>query len=267
MSKTKEQILNWYQEVGGDELIGHTKQSLIEQSSATSDKILSNIKTDKKALKPLNSGVLNNQNEQSSSRVIADNCNDIHTLFEQIKNFEGCELKLTATNTVVGQGITDSEILMIGEAPGAQEDLEGRPFCGDSGKLLNMMLERIGLSRDKNFFITNTVFWRPPGNRRPTNEELELCRPFLEKIIALMKPKLIIMVGSVSTFNLTGLNLNMNQLRSQTIEYTNSYLEQKIKCFTIFHPAFLLRQPSQKKSTWFDLLKIKQYILNNHIKL
>jgi uracil-DNA glycosylase len=261
-SKSK-QMESWFEEIGINEVIGYTPINKLDiTDSLIINKNESIIKGEEMTIKNLNILIENLGN----SRKIANACGNLNELIKAIKDFDECGLKHTANNAVIGEGIVDAEILVMGEAPGAQEDLEGRPFCGDSGKLLDLMLSSIGLSRSKNIFITNTVFWRPPANRKPTNQELVMCLPFIERIISFIKPKLILMVGSVSSSNLTGQNIPMSELRKKPHEYSNQYLKHMVNCFSIFHPAFLLRQPSQKKTTWFDLLNIKEFIVSNNIK-
>jgi len=196
------------------------------------------------------------------ARVIADSAGSIAQLKNSVENFNGCSLKDFASNTVFSDGVEDAKILLIGEAPGAKEDEKGVPFCGESGQLLDKMMAAIGLSREKNIYITNTVFWRPPANRRPTNEEIEICKPFVEKHIALIKPKLIILVGGTATTSLLGTSEGISHIRQNNHSYINQYLEGPIKTTAIFHPAYLLRQPMKKKDTWYDLLKIQKMIAN-----
>lgn len=181
-------------------------------------------------------------------------------LKQRILEFNDCALKFTATNTVFADGNIDSKVMVIGEAPGATEDAEGIPFCGDSGKLLDNMLNSIGLSRKDNIYITNTVFWRPPGNRRPTDQEIALCKPFVEEHISIIQPKLLILVGSTAVESLLGKHLQISKIRQEYYQYSNKLLDHTITTTALFHPAYLLRQPSQKKTTWYDLLKIKSYI-------
>jgi DNA polymerase len=185
------------------------------------------------------------------------------SLRSAVMNFDGCALKATATNTVFGDGIETAKIMLIGEAPGATEDAQGIPFCGESGKLLDNMILSIGLSRTKNVYITNTIFWRPPGNRAPTDQEIEACRPFVEKHIALIKPELLILVGSTAVTSLIGKHLQISKIRQEYYQYTNKYLDKAIKTTAVFHPAYLMRQPSQKKAMWYDLLRIKDFIEKN----
>lgn len=197
------------------------------------------------------------------SRELANQANSLEELKNTIENFDGCDLKQFATHTVFADGNTRAKILFLGEAPGATEDKYGIPFCGESGKLLDKMLASISLSRERDVYITNTIFWRPPANRRPTHEEIEICRPFVEKHIALIDPKLIILVGSTASNSLLGQGAKISYVRNCYHSYTNQYLNKPITTTAIFHPAYLLRQPNKKKETWFDLIKIQQFILEN----
>lgn len=195
-----------------------------------------------------------------TSRTLANNTKSLEELKEAIQNFNGCDLKGFATNTVIADGNPKAKIMLVGEAPGAKEDELGIPFCGESGMLLDTMLLTIGLSRKENIYITNTVFWRPPANRRPTNQEMEACRPFLEKHIALVNPKLIICVGSTAVNDLLGDKITISLARNNLYSYKNEYLPKPINTMAIFHPAYLLRQSEKKKDMWFDLIKIQQFI-------
>ena len=180
-----------------------------------------------------------------------------------VENFDGCDLKKFANKTVFADGNSKSDIIFIGEAPGASEDEQGIPFCGQSGMLLDNILASIDLSRKKNIYITNTVFWRPPGNRRPTQYEIDVCRPFVEKHVALVKPKLIVLVGATAATSLLGNHSGISNIRKNTYQYNNKYLSNPIQMMAIFHPAYLLRQPLKKKDTWFDIIKIQQFLVEN----
>jgi uracil-DNA glycosylase len=197
---------------------------------------------------------------ESHSKTLADNASNIDQLREAVMSFDGCKLKLTAKNTVFSDGQFGAPIMMIGEAPGASEDEQGIPFCGESGKLLDNIVSSIGLNREKNIYISNSIFWRPPANRRPTDEEIEICKPFIEKHIALAKPKLLILVGATAVSALLGKHLQISKIRQEYYQYKNPYLDDTITTTAIFHPAYLLRQPYQKRSMWYDLLKIQQFI-------
>jgi uracil-DNA glycosylase family 4 len=190
---------------------------------------------------------------------ILDNCSSLTELKDILLSFEGCDLKRTATNTVFSEGVEDSEIMLMGEAPGAKEDEAGRPFCGESGKLLDLMLKAIDLSRHKNCYITNSIFWRPPANRKPTSEEIAICRPFVEKHIELFAPKLLILVGATAVESVLGIKSPMSHLRTKPHIFKHAKLGD-IKTVVIFHPAYLLRQPLQKREMWIDLLFIQNLI-------
>ncbi len=199
----------------------------------------------------------------SLSRSLADSAGNLEELKTLLMDFNGCDLKKLANKTVFADGNPQSSIMFIGEAPGSNEDAEGIPFCGESGKLLDNVLASINISRKHNAYITNTVFWRPPANRQPTQEEIDICRPFVEKHIALINPKLIVLVGNVAATSLLGKNAGISKIRQEYYLYTNQYLTKPIQTTSIFHPAYLLRQPMQKKATWYDLIKIHDYINTN----
>lgn len=197
---------------------------------------------------------------------IANSANDLGWLREQVINFKDLSIAKTATNPVFADGVPTSKIMLIGEAPGAEEDAKAIPFCGPSGMLLEQMLGHIGLFRNKNFYITNSIFWRPPGNRRPTPEEIAICLPLVEKHIALIKPKLIILVGATAIsalldqkkHNIAGQGIS--KLRGSFFSYENQYLSEPITTTAIFHPSYLLRSPGQKRLAWQDMLKIQDHI-------
>lgn len=192
------------------------------------------------------------------ARTLADAATTLEELYTAIRNFNGCTLKKTAQNTVIFEGVATSRLMFIGEAPGADEDKSGVPFCGASGQLLDKILGFAGLSRKENFYISNTLFWRPPGNRQPTAEELEICRPFVEKHIALINPHTLVLVGGTATKALLNNNVGITRLRGQVFSYKNIYMEKDVPVHVIYHPSYLLRQPSAKKQAWADVLQLKQ---------
>lgn len=209
----------------------------------------------------------NNQNQSlisvndivNQAKNLVSTIYDLSELEKAVRDFDGCSLKKMATNTVFSDGDSKSEIMIIGEAPGNHEDLQGIPFCGDSGKLLNEMFASIGYLREK-LYITNTLFWRPPGNRKPTEDELSLCRPFVEKHISLIKPKLIVLMGATAMSSVLGINDAISKVRGKILDYTNSYLTENIKTITLFHPSYLMRQPEKKRLAWQDLLTIDNFL-------
>jgi len=193
------------------------------------------------------------------AKATAEACKNLKELEKAVKEFDGCSLKKMATNTVFADGDAKSDIMIIGEAPGNHEDLQGIPFCGDSGKLLNEMFKAIGFKRE-NLYITNTLFWRPPGNRRPTEDELAMCKPFVEKHIALMKPKLIVLMGATAMADVLKIHEPISKMCGKFFDYQNEYLKKPIKATVLFHPSYLMRQSSKKRETWLDLLVIKEFL-------
>lgn len=203
----------------------------------------------------------------AKARELADNATTLDELRAAVTRFEGLAICKTATNTVFADGVPDSDIMFIGEAPGANEDAEGIPFCGQAGQLMDELVKWIGLDRKKNVYISNTLFWRPPGNRRPTPEELAVCRPFVEKHIALINPKLLVLWGGTATSALLETTTGITKLRGSFHSYTNRYLKSPVDTLAVFHPSYLLRQPGQKREMWHDLLKMKGYIAEKALRV
>jgi DNA polymerase len=175
-----------------------------------------------------------------------------------VAGFDGCPLKATATSLVFGDGVADAAVVCIGEAPGAEEDRLGLPFVGASGRLLDKMLASIGLDRKVNVFISNTVFWRPPGNRQPTPWEIATCQPFVQRIVELVRPRLLIALGGPAATTLTGQAESVGRLRGRWFEYHTPGLPAPVPMTALFHPAYLLRSPSQKRLAWRDLLAVRR---------
>lgn len=194
------------------------------------------------------------------ARQSADSAQTLEQLEAAVRSFEGCALKKMAKNTVFCDGNPQADIMLIGEAPGAEEDAQGIPFCGTSGKLLDAMLASIGLSRQQNVYITNTLFWRPPGNRTPSPDELAICLPFVERHIALFAPKLIILAGGTATKVLLDAKTGITRLRGKPYHYKNQYFYNEVPLRALFHPSYLLRQPAQKSLAWSDLQEIAHII-------
>ena len=200
----------------------------------------------------------------ASARSMAESAADLAALREALAAFEGCSLKTTATNLVFGAGQTPADVMLIGEAPGRDEDREGAPFVGVSGRLLDVMLGYVGLSRDENVYITNILPWRPPGNRQPTDAEIAACLPFLARHIALVAPRILVFLGGTAAKTLLGRSEGITRLRGQWYEYASPALENAglapIPAMATLHPAYLLRQPAQKRAAWKDLLSVRQYL-------
>lgn len=186
------------------------------------------------------------------------NCTTLDALRRALEAFEGCALKTTATHTVFSDGQPNAPVMVIGEAPGADEDKQGKPFVGLSGQLLDRILQTIGLNRATNLYISNIVPWRPPGNRQPTPQEIAMCLPFIERHIALVNPKILILVGGTPTKALLNNKSGIMKMRGQWTSYQPSEEIPPIPTMPTFHPAFLLRSPGQKALVWQDMLMVQE---------
>ncbi|WP_084417911.1 uracil-DNA glycosylase [Henriciella litoralis] len=208
-----------------------------------------------KKLRPLKTQKTH-QDWVDEARTLATAASTLDELKAAIEGFDGCILKEAARNTACFDGVQGAPVMVIGEGPGAEEDKKGLPFVGRAGQLLDRMLAAIGLSRTENAFITNVNYWRPPGNRNPNDEELEMCRPFVDRMIELGQPKLIIAAGGVSAKSLLQSPIGIMKLRGteHRLETPGGY---SAPLFPIFHPAFLLRRPEEKSRAWRDLLQIQ----------
>jgi len=194
----------------------------------------------------------------ASARETAAACRSVAELERALAAFDGCALKETALNLCFADGNPAAEIMLIGEAPGAEEDRRGKPFVGPSGQLLDRMLATIGLDRST-VYITNVIYWRPPGNRSPTPAEIAACQPFLERQIELIRPKLIVFVGGIAARGLLGVKEGVTKLRGRRLIYR---MEDgtPVPAMVMFHPAYLLRQPGQKRLAWRDLLAMRRLL-------
>jgi len=191
-----------------------------------------------------------------SARDSARNAQSLEALQAALARYDGVSLRKTATNLVFADGNPKAEVMLVGEAPGADEDRQGKPFVGVSGQLLDRMMAAIGYDRTT-FYITNVCFWRPPGNRKPTEAELAAQQPFVIRHIELVKPKVLILVGGSSAQMLLGTNEGITRLRGKWFNYRSDGLDQPVPALPIFHPAYLLRQPELKREAWRDLVKLR----------
>ena len=194
----------------------------------------------------------------SDARETARSAPTIEALREALASFNGCNLRFGARNTVFADGNPQASVMFIGEAPGRDEDRQGLPFVGRAGQLLDKMLSAINLDRS-GCYITNMIPWRPPGNRSPTPLEIELCRPFIERHVELVNPKVVVLLGNVSTKALLGTTRGILSLRGTWSQYhPNSDID--IPALPTLHPAYLLRNPAQKKLSWQDFLSIRAHL-------
>ncbi|KQZ12986.1 DNA polymerase [Mesorhizobium sp. Root554] len=189
------------------------------------------------------------------ARDLARQAQTLDELREAMAGFDGCNLKFTAKNLVFSDGNPEADVMLVGEAPGRDEDLEGLPFVGRSGQLLNRMLAAIGLDRTS-VYIANVIPWRPPGNRTPTPHETEICRPFIERQIELVGPKLLVTLGGPSAKTLLATTEGILRLRGNWRSHATAS-GAVIPAMPTLHPAYLLRTPAHKKLVWRDFLEVK----------
>ena len=188
-----------------------------------------------------------------SAREAARTAPTLDALRALLENFDGCALKATATRLVFADGNPQARIMFVGEAPGREEDLEGLPFVGRSGKLLDRMIAAIGLDRNS-AYIANVIPWRPPGNRTPTPQETQICLPFIQRQIELVNPDVLVTLGNPSTQTLLETREGIMKTRGRWFEYNTG--TRVIRAIATFHPAYLLRSPGYKRMAWQDLRAI-----------
>ena len=192
-----------------------------------------------------------------SAREAARTAPTLEALRALLENFDGCALKSTATRLVFSDGNPQARIMFVGEAPGREEDIEGLPFVGRSGKLLDRMIAAIGLNRSS-AYIANVIPWRPPGNRTPTPQETQICLPFIQRQIELVNPDVLVTLGNPSTQTLLSTREGIMKTRGKWFDYDTG--SRVIRAIATFHPAYLLRSPSYKRMSWQDLRAIARML-------
>jgi DNA polymerase len=190
-----------------------------------------------------------------SARAAARKAGSLEELRAILETFEGCGLRATAKQLVFADGNPKSRLMFVGEAPGREEDLEGLPFVGPSGQLLNRMIGAIGLKRT-DVYIANIIPWRPPGNRDPSTHETQICLPFIQRQVELVNPDVLVCLGKPSTIALIGITDGIRRTRGRWIPYNTGTRE--IRAMPMFHPAYLLRSPLEKRLAWRDMLAVKK---------
>ncbi len=195
-----------------------------------------------------------NRYKRNGSKITGDKIEELKKLKNSISVIKNCMLKKNATNIVFADGNPKAKVMIVGEGPGSNEDKEGIPFVGRAGALLDKMLASINLDR-KSVYITNVVNYRPPGNRRPTDEEIKRYFPYLQKHIEIINPKILVLLGSTAMTALVGDEVVISKMRGKWIE--KEFGSCKVSVIITFHPAFLMRQPAQKKLAWIDLKMIR----------
>ncbi len=243
------EILSFYLEAGIDETIGDTAGFVLPE------------KEEPKARPAITNMAQSTQNASKNAKEACLAAPDLESLRQKMEAFEGCALKLNAKSTVFGAGNPNARLMIIGEAPGADEDRQGLPFVGRSGHLLEKMLNAIGLKREE-VYITNILPWRPPGNRTPTDAEVAVCLPFLKRQIDLIKPDILLLLGGSAANALLDNADSISRLRGHFLKYKTSE-GAEIDALATFHPAYLLRNAAQKSKAWADFLRIAKNLNGN----
>lgn len=207
------------------------------------------------AAAPMAAAAMPDEAQARTARELAAGAATLEELRARLDAFEGCNLRNTAKQMVFCDGNPQADIMLVGEAPGRDEDIQGLPFVGRSGRLLDRMLAAIGLER-QDAYIANVIPWRPPGNRTPTPLETEICRPFIERQVELVAPKVLVTLGAPSARVLAGAREGIMKLRGKWQEHETAG-GTKIPVMPTLHPAYLLRQPAHKRLAWRDFVEIK----------
>ncbi len=254
-------LLRWYVEQGVDETIG---EEPIDRFAEPPPAAAAPAVTPARAPTPLRAPApppprapvpLESPQLVEDARALAERCNTLAELEAAVRGFEGCTLKRTAKNTVFADGTPGAPVMIVGEAPGADEDRLGKPFVGISGQLMDRMMAAIGLSRDGGFYITNILFWRPPGNRTPTLAEQGMCLAFTRRHIELARPKVLVLAGGTAVKAVLETAEGITRLRGKWTTYRLGD-GTEVPTMPTFHPAYLLRTPASKRQSWQDLLAI-----------
>ncbi|MFN3958357.1 MAG: uracil-DNA glycosylase family protein [Parvularculaceae bacterium] len=245
-------LLRWYAESGVDEAVLTEPASFFERAAAPPAARPALIRSDNASVTPIAPAFAVSVDEAAAeARRLASLCLTVEDLARAVAAFDGCPLKSGAKTTVFADGVHGAPLLVIGEAPGKEEDQQGKPFVGRAGQLLDRMLAAIGRSRTRDTLISNVVYWRPPGNRTPTQAEIAVCKPFVERLIALTRPKAVMLAGGAAAqalLNVSGIMRVRGVWRE--IELGSG---ERVLAMPILHPAYLLRQPAQKRLAWRDL--------------
>ncbi|HLG87620.1 MAG TPA: uracil-DNA glycosylase family protein [Alphaproteobacteria bacterium] len=255
------EALAWLVAAGADEAIAETPVDRLAPAPAAVPDIIAAIPSPAEPRRPAPRQApdmpLGTHEASSAARELAAGARTLDELRDAIARFEGLTLKSTATNLVFADGNPAAPLMLIGEAPGAEEDRRGLPFVGASGQLLDRMLAAIGRDRS-NTYITNILNWRPPGNRKPSPVEMTLSLPFVERHVALAAPAIVVLLGDTAAKTLTGRNEGITRLRGRWFTLGPQFGDPPIPVLPTFHPAFLLRSPAQKREAWIDFLTIQK---------
>jgi uracil-DNA glycosylase len=255
-------LLRWYADMGVDEVVGPTPLGLYAwerspapglQPKAPAEASVTQTPPKTQTFSPAQAAPAADEAIEAAKSITAA-CASFEELQAAVHDFDGCPLKAGAKHTVFADGAPGAQLLVIGEAPGRDEDQIGKPFVGRAGQLLDRMLAAIGRSRDKDTLITNVVYWRPPGNRTPTQIETAICRPFVDRLIDLTDPQAVMLTGGAPMQALLGVS---GIMRARGIwREIETASGKRYAAMPMFHPAFLLRQPANKRLAWSDLLAL-----------
>jgi uracil-DNA glycosylase family 4 len=260
-------LLKWYVDQGIDETIGEEAVDRFAAAAPLSASALSvtPVQAPVQAPTPIRGAIqaplprgpvpIESPQLVEDARALARRCANVGELEQAVRAFEGCALKRTAKNTVFADGVAGAPVMVVGEAPGADEDRLGKPFVGVSGQLMDRMFEAIGMSRARDLYITNILFWRPPGNRTPTLSEQAICLAFTRRHIELARPKVLVLAGGTAAKSVLDTTEGIMRLRGK---WTNLGLDDgsTVPTLPTFHPAYLLRTPASKRQSWSDLLAL-----------
>ncbi|MCP8939266.1 uracil-DNA glycosylase [Alsobacter sp. SYSU M60028] len=242
-------VVQWYAEMGVDAALDETPRNRFEEAPRRP------APTPEPAPPPSPAAAGSVDEAAAAARLLARSARSLDELRDLLAAFDGCALKTTAKNLVFADGDPKARLMLVGEAPGADEDRQGLPFVGRSGQLLDRMLAAIGLDR-RAVYIANIIPWRPPGNRTPTPQEAATCQPFIERQIELADPDILVCLGGPSAQALLGLKEGITRARGRWTEYDTG--KRRIRAIATLHPAYLLRQPLQKRLAWRDLKAIRK---------
>jgi uracil-DNA glycosylase family 4 len=259
--------IEWLVEMGANEIIGSepVNRLVLPPSSATAPEpprsAAPGIVRPSTIIAQYGNGAAMQSSGANDSTAMAAECSTLAEIEQALMRFDACPLKKTATNLCFADGNPEAQVMLIGEAPGRDEDIQGKPFVGRSGQLLDRMLAAIGLSRhgrtpEESVYISNVIFWRPPGNRTPPDQETLMCLPFVRRAIEIKRPRFLVCLGATPTQRLIGKSEGILKLRGRWFDFSSG--GDTIPLLATLHPAYLLRQPAQKRLAWRDFLSLKQ---------
>jgi DNA polymerase len=260
-------MIEWLVEMGADEIIGNQPVNrLIARAPEATNPTPAAIARPRAIVGEYRGAPSGPPAVTGDAASMAAECATLADIERALMRFDLCPLKKTATNLCFADGNPQAQVMLIGEAPGRDEDIQGKPFVGRSGQLLDRMLQAIGLSRhgdrpENSVYISNVIFWRPPGNRTPTDQETLMCLPFLRRAIQIKQPRFLVCLGNIPTQRLIGRSEGILKLRGRWFDFASG--ERSIPLLATLHPAYLLRQPAQKRLVWRDLLSLKHKLASN----